>query len=358
MPFVLTPFSRELAFKFDARTSRGAMKTHQAHYLRLHHSDNPEVQGWGECSPLPGLSPEYSPDFPVLLERLCTQYNALRIEDPNAEEGANFWNSLVEWPSICFASETAWVDYLRGANRILYKNAFSRSEEGIKINGLIWMGDSAFMREQILKKMGAGFKCLKLKIGGLHFAQELKILREIRRVASPEELELRLDANGAFPTFEAEEKLRELAKYHIHSIEQPIKAGQPDAMQLLCEVSPIPIALDEELIGLNGEENKWNLLDKIRPQYIIIKPTLVGGLLSSREWIQVASSLGIDWWLTSALESNIGLNAIAQFAADQANPLPQGLGTGQLYHNNFASPLEIRGEELWYNPEKAWELPE
>jgi L-alanine-DL-glutamate epimerase-like enolase superfamily enzyme len=176
-------------------------------------------------------------------------------------------------------------------------------------------------------------------------------------VASPEDLELRLDANGAFSAFDAEEKLRELAQYLIHSIEQPIKPGQHEAMKLLCEVSPIPIALDEELIGHNGEETKWNLLDRIRPQYIIIKPTLVGGLISCREWIQMALTLGIDWWLTSALESNIGLNAIAQFAADRGNPLPQGLGTGQLYHNNFASPLEIRGEELWYNPDKTWELP-
>ncbi|RNI25010.1 o-succinylbenzoate synthase [Rufibacter latericius] len=357
MPLVFTPFSRELVFKFDARTSRGAMKTHQAYFLRVHHTQRPQVQGWGECSPLPGLSPDYSPDFPQLLQHLCDQYNALNLEDPEADEGMNFWSSLAAWPSICFAAETAWIDYLRGAQRILYKTPFSSSEQGIRINGLIWMGDLAFMREQIEKKMDQGFRCLKLKIGGLDFTQELKILKEIRNVASPQELELRLDANGAFSPYDAEEKLRQLAMFDIHSLEQPIKAGQVEEMQLLCEVSPIPIALDEELIGVNGEENKWNLLHTIRPQYIIIKPTLVGGLVSSREWIQVAQSLGIDWWLTSALESNIGLNAIAQFAAELGNPMPQGLGTGQLYHNNFASPLEIRGEELWYNSDKPWELP-
>ncbi|MBC3542363.1 o-succinylbenzoate synthase [Rufibacter sediminis] len=357
MPFVLTPFSRELSFKFDARTSRGAMKTHQAHFVRVHHTDQPELQGWGECSPLPGLSPDYSPHFPQLLRNLCTQYNSLSVPELGMEEGMEFWNSLSQWPSICFGGETAWLDYLRGAKRILYKTPFVRAEQGIRINGLVWMGDPAFMREQIVKKLDQGFRCLKLKIGGLDFAQELKILKEIRRVASPEELELRLDANGAFSTSDAEEKIRRLAMYHIHSLEQPIQPGQLEDLQLLCQVSPIPIALDEELIGIRGKEQKWNLLNTVRPQYIIIKPTLVGGLVSSREWIEVAKSLGIDWWLTSALESNIGLNAVAQFASDVASPLPQGLGTGQLYHNNFASPLEIRGEELWYNPEKPWELP-
>ncbi|ALJ01594.1 o-succinylbenzoate synthase [Rufibacter tibetensis] len=357
MPFVLTPFSRELAFRFDARTSRGAMQTHLAHYLRVHHTQNLEKQGWGECSPLPGLSTDFSPEFHSLLEQLCQQYNDLHIEDPESEESLEFWRALEQWPSICFGAETAWVDYFRGGKRKLYNTAFSRSEKGIRINGLIWMGDPAFMRSQIEKKMDQGFTCLKLKIGGLDFSQELKILKEIRRVAGPEVLELRLDANGAFSVDDAEEKIRQLATFEIHSLEQPIKPGKMEDLQLLCSASPIPIALDEELIGVSGKENKWKLLDKIRPQYIIIKPTLVGGLVSSREWIQVAESLGIDWWLTSALESNIGLNAIAQFASDLGNPLPQGLGTGQLYHNNFASPLEIRGEELWYNPERPWELP-
>ena len=358
MPFVLTAFTRTLQFKFNARTSRGAMQTHQAHYLRLHHSQDPAVQGWGECSPLPGLSPDFAPDFSSRLLLLCQQFNALCIEDTADARKGDFWALLEDWPSVCFGWETAWVDYFRGANRTLYDTPFSRSEEGIKINGLIWMGEPAFMREQIGKKMSQGFRCLKLKIGGLDFAQELKILKEIRQMAGPGDLELRLDANGAFSAEEAEEKIRQLAVYHIHSLEQPLKPGQPEQMQLLCSVSPIPIALDEELIGVNGNENRWKLLDQVRPHYIIIKPTLVGGLVSSREWIQTARSLGIEWWLTSALESNIGLNAVAQLAAETQNPLPQGLGTGQLYHNNLASPLEVRGEELWYASAKKWELPQ
>ncbi|WP_066836333.1 o-succinylbenzoate synthase [Rufibacter ruber] len=357
MPIVVTPFFRKLLFKFDARTSRGAMREHHAHYIRIHHTDNPQVQGWGECSPLPGLSLDYRPDFYQVLQELCREYNSLELKRGQEEEGEYFWLKLQDFPSILFAWETAWVDFLRGGNKVLYKSSFTRGESGIKMNGLVWMGEAAFMREQIEKKLEQGFTCLKLKIGGLDFVQEIKILREIRKVAGADQLELRLDANGAFAVQEAEEKLRELALFDIHSIEQPIRQGQLEAMQLLCGVSPIPIALDEELIGVQGTEQKWKLLDFIRPAYVILKPTLTGGLSSSRSWIQVAESLGIAWWLTSALESNIGLNAIAQFAAEFHNPLPQGLGTGQLYHNNLASPLQVRGEELWYNPEQSWELP-
>ncbi|GAA4297030.1 o-succinylbenzoate synthase [Nibribacter koreensis] len=357
MPYVLTPFHRTLQFAFDARTSRGAMQVHQAHYVRVHHTDLPEKVGWGECSPLPGLSPDYSPDFFALLTRLCHQYNALESDSFEDEAGFAFWKNLEQWPSINFAFETAFVDYMRGANFQLYPSAFSKSEEGIRINGLIWMGAPAFMRKQIEKKLAQGFTCLKLKIGGLDFSQELGILEEIRKMATPRELELRLDANGAFSPSDALGKLDQLSKFDIHSIEQPIKAGQEKEMKELCLRSPIPIALDEELIGVNQKENRWKLLDAIKPAYVILKPTLLGGLTGSREWIQVAQSLGIDWWMTSALESNIGLNAIAQFAASFNNPLPQGLGTGQLYHNNLASPLEIRGEELWYSKTAAWELP-
>ncbi|RNI27485.1 o-succinylbenzoate synthase [Rufibacter immobilis] len=357
MALVLTPYHRELMFKFDARTSRGAMQTHQAHFLRLNDTLKPAVCGWGEASPLPGLSPEFTTDYKEQIQRICAEFNALQLQRHQQEEWECFWRNYQSWPSLQFAWETALVDLMRGGKRSLYPSAFSSGQKGIRINGLIWMGDLAFMREQIEKKLEQGFTCIKLKIGGLDFTQELKILKEIRSVAGPEALELRLDANGAFSVQDAEEKLRHLAKFHIHSLEQPIKAGQLEAMQTLCGVSPIPIALDEELIGVTGKEAKWMLLDKIRPAYIIIKPTLVGGLISSRDWIQVAESLGIDWWLTSALESNIGLNAIAQFAADSGNPLPQGLGTGQLYHNNLNSPLEIRGEELWYNPQETWELP-
>ncbi|MFC6999784.1 o-succinylbenzoate synthase [Rufibacter roseus] len=358
MPFVLTPFSRQLEFTFNARTSRGAMQTHQAHYLRLHHTKEPQKQGWGECSPLPGLSPDFSPAFTQKLQQLCGYFNSLQIEEIEDDRKGSYWQYLIEWPSICFAWETAWVDYFRGAKRMLYDNPFSRSEQGIKINGLIWMGDAAFMREQIEQKLKQGFSCLKLKIGGLNFEQELNILEEVRKIAGPEELEVRLDANGAFTPEDALKKLEQLARFSIHSLEQPVKPGQQDIMQQICEESPIPIALDEELIGVVNHEDKWKLLRTLQPAYIILKPTLLGGLISTREWIQVADTLQTKWWLTSALESNIGLNAIAQFSQDFDNPLPQGLGTGQLYRNNLKSPLEVRGQELWYNADQEWELPE
>ncbi|WP_192820750.1 o-succinylbenzoate synthase [Rufibacter sp. LB8] len=357
MPFVLTPFKRDLQFKFQARTSRGAMHVHQACYLRLHHTRQPEKVGWGEGSPLPGLSLDYSPDFFAVLQNLCQQYNDLQVESIDQEDGEEFWQKLKHWPSVCFAWETAWVDLLRGGQRHLYDNAFAKGQKSIKINGLIWMGEPNFMREQITKKMEQGFTCLKLKIGALDFAQEIKLLREIRSFAPAQDLEIRLDANGAFAAANAEEKIRQLAAFDIHSLEQPIQPGQWNEMCELCEVSPIPIALDEEMIGVMNKEEKWNMLNTIRPPYIILKPTLVGGLFNAREWIQVAQSLGIDWWVTSALESNIGLNAVAQFAGDFDNPLPQGLGTGQLYVNNLEAPLEVRGEDLWFDPNGSWELP-
>lgn len=357
MSFVLTPFTRQLQFAFTAKTSRGALQVHQANYLRLHHTQNPAQQGWGECSPLPGLSPDFTPSFYSEVEDLCQLFNKLQIESAEDPRQNDFWNSLLLKPSVRFAWETAWLDFLRGGKRNLFDSPFARGEEGIKINGLVWMGDPAFMRRQIEQKLAQGYSCLKMKIGGLDFNQELRILSEIREVAGADQLELRLDANGAFAAKDAEEKLRRLAQFAVHSIEQPIMAGQKEALQQLCQVSPIPIALDEELIGISNTEDFWPLLNMIRPQYIILKPTLLGGLQVCRSWIKAAESLGIKWWLTSALESNIGLNAIAQFAADTENPLPQGLGTGQLYLNNLASGLEIKGEKLWYDPSLKWELP-
>lgn len=307
---------------------------------------------------MPGLSLDFSPDFQTTVDSVCERFNALRQVTAEDEIGEQFWASLQPWPSLKFAWETAWIDLLRGGKRELYPSAFSRGDKGIKINGLIWMGDPAFMREQIQKKLAQGFNCLKMKIGGLDFDQELRILEEIRAVANPSELELRLDANGAFLPKDAQAKLDQLAKFTIHSIEQPIKQNQWEEMRTLCQNSPIPIALDEELIRVASKEEKWKMLDTLRPRYIILKPTLLGGFFESREWIQVAESLGIEWWLTSALESNIGLNAITQFSQEFNNPMPQGLGTGQLYHNNIESPLEIKGEELWYNQALGWKLPE
>ncbi|MDQ4139879.1 MAG: o-succinylbenzoate synthase, partial [Bacteroidota bacterium] len=225
---------------------------------------------------------------------------------------------------------------------------------GIPINGLIWMGDRAFMQHQIEKKLQEGYSCLKLKIGGLDFESELKILQQIREVANAQNLTIRLDANGAFSPMDARQKLEQLAKYNIHSIEQPIKPGQLEVMANLCNQSPVPIALDEELIGIVEQNEKQQLLSIIQPTYIILKPTLIGGFAATREWITQAETKGIKWWMTSALESNIGLNAISQFTGQFNLEREQGLGTGQLYHNNIESPLQIKSGKLYYNTTKEW----
>jgi o-succinylbenzoate synthase len=351
----LTP--HQLQFKFDARTSRGAMATHQVYYLVLSDSAEPDIKGIGECAPLPGLSIDATPELLPKLNEVVALVNesAIGITDLQAMLESD---ALRDFPAIRFALETALLDLKQGGIRKLYDNPFSRGEQGIPINGLIWMGDKAFMQEQIRKKLGEGYTCLKLKIGSLDFATELDLLKQIREVAGPEDLTIRVDANGAFAPEEAYRKLERLARYGLHSIEQPIKQGQFDSMQQLCAYTPIPIALDEELIGVQDSARQMELLDFIKPQYIILKPTLVGGLRASADWIDVAEKRDTGWWMTSALESNIGLNAISQFTANYQTDLPQGLGTGQLYHNNIASPLDIREGQLWYS-EAAWgELPQ
>ena len=245
-----------------------------------------------------------------------------------------------------------------GGRRQLYLNAFSQGQEVLPINGLVWMGDAGFMREQIQQKLAAGYSCLKLKIGGLEFATELALLAEIRAVAGPEKLTLRVDANGAFAPAEAPRQLAQLAEFGLHSIEQPIKAGQTAALAALCRTSPLPIALDEELIGTTEPTRQAALLDEIRPAYIVLKPTLLGGHAATRRWIALAEARGLGWWLTSALESNVGLNAVAQLTGEyNVHGFPQGLGTGQLYHNNVAAPLHVGGGVLRYDPAGPWELP-
>jgi O-succinylbenzoate synthase len=246
----------------------------------------------------------------------------------------------------------------RGSRRQLYANAFSEGRATLPINGLVWMGDAPFMREQIQQKLAAGYSCLKLKIGSLDFATELALLTEIRAAAGPEQLTLRVDANGAFAPADAPAKLAQLAVFHIHSIEQPIAAGQPAALAALCRTSPLPIALDEELIGVTEPARQAALLDEIRPAYIVLKPTLLGGHAATRRWIALAEARGIGWWITSALESNVGLNAVAQLTGEyDVQGFAQGLGTGQLYHNNVAAPLHVGGGALRYDPAGAWELP-
>lgn len=356
MALRLSVIPHQLRFKFDARTSRGAMQHHRVYYLQLHDTANPTQTGIGECAPLPGLSLDARPELEHTLQELAHQFST---NDFTPKSAAALPESafLREWPAIRFGLETALLDLAQGGERKLFQNEFSRGQAGIPINGLIWMGDKTFMQGQIKKKLHEGYTCLKLKIGSLDFATELAILQSIREVAGPESLTVRVDANGAFAPEEAFRKLERLARYRLHSIEQPIRQGQTEAMQQLCANSPIPIALDEELIGVQGNAQQRELLDALKPHYIILKPTLVGGLQASAQWIELAEARGIGWWMTSALESNIGLNAISQFTANYPVAMPQGLGTGQLYHNNIASPLEIRDGWLWYGEANWGALP-
>ncbi len=341
-----------LRFKFDAGTSRGVLRSKDSHFLRIFHEKNANISGIGECGPLPGLSPDLKGDVEGaaadLLEKLS------EIHDPEAI----IVDDLVPegFPALRFALETAKLDLLNGGRRVIYENDFTLSKKSIPINGLVWMGDRELMRRRIDEKIRDGFDCIKIKIGAIGFEEELSLLRYIRERFSPEQITIRLDANGAFAPDEALEKLEKLAIFHVHSIEQPIRQGQWDAMAGICKNSPIPIALDEELIGVNGSHEKTMLLEEIRPAYIILKPTLTGGLRHSAEWIRLAGERGIGWWVTSALESNIGLNAIAQFTANYPVTMPQGLGTGQLFHNNIPSPLIMKKGQLWYGAEGSWDL--
>ena len=250
----------------------------------------------------------------------------------------------------------AFADLRQGGKRIYFPSAFSAGEAGIEINGLIWMGDRETMLQRIRAKLDAGFHCIKVKIGAIDFQSELDLLKFIRRRFGREDVELRVDANGAFAPETALERLDALAKYDLHSIEQPIRQGQWREMARLCARTPVPIALDEELIGVNDAGPKRDLLEAIRPRYIILKPALAGGFSGTEEWIRLAEARGIGWWVTSALESNIGLSALAQWTYGLQNPMPQGLGTGLLYTNNIPSPLQLTGERLYYRPQRMWDL--
>jgi O-succinylbenzoate synthase len=262
---------------------------------------------------------------------------------------------LKGFPSLRFGLETAWLDLKNGGKRILFPSEFTTGNQGIKINGLIWMANKHLMLQRIQDKMEQGFSCIKIKVGAINFNEELELLKFIRQRFDADSLEIRVDANGAFTPDNALNKLEQLSKFGIHSIEQPIKKGQWESMHQLCLKTPIPIALDEELINIEDKTQRIQLLEQIKPQYIIIKPSLIGGLHDAKEWSQMAEDRNIGWWLTSALEGNIGLNALAQWTFVNGSAMPQGLGTGQVYTNNISSPLEIRGEKLWHNPEKSWQ---
>lgn len=327
-----------LLFKQPSGTSRGVLTEKHLWLLKLW-SDDPAVAGTGECSVIPGLSPDFT-DIPSYERELAAiASDPLRyLQHPEL---------LADKPSLLFGLETAFIDWQNGGKQQLFDSAFSRGERAIPINGLVWMGNPVFMHEQIERKLADGFSCIKMKVGAIDFEREIALLEGIRKRYPEEQITLRVDANGAFSVEEADEKLQRLADLGIHSIEQPIRAGQHAAMKALCERTPLPIALDEELIPIYTTAEREALLSFIQPQYIILKPSLHGGLSGTKEWITLAGKAGIPWWITSALESNIGLNAIAQFTGLFDPVIPQGLGTGGLYTTNFDSGLVVKGGELW-----------
>jgi o-succinylbenzoate synthase len=323
--YQLAMIHHQLTFRTPAGTSRGVYTTRDVWYVTVFSQGR---WGVGECAPLPGLSCDDLPDYEKILASVCR-----KVE----ETGRLDEEALRPYPSILFGLETAFRHFETGSFR-LWDTPFSRGEAGIPINGLVWMGSYEDMLRQAEEKIEVGFRCIKLKIGAIGFEEELALLRHIRKRFSSHEIELRVDANGAFSPEEAPQKLSRLAELDIHSIEQPIRAGQLSEMARLTAQSPIPIALDEELIGYHRVEDKQRLLDAIRPHYIVLKPSLHGGFSGCREWIEEARRRHIGWWITSALESHIGLNAISQWCATLDNPLPQGLGTGEIYNPSHLSP--------------------
>jgi o-succinylbenzoate synthase len=325
-----------LQFIRPAGTSRGVMNVKQSWFLRI---EDRGIVGIGEISIIEGLSPEYEDQqqFEHLINQCCDAFDSGEIHPENLK------TELKDFPSLLFAFESALMDLQNGGKQLYFNNGFSSGLKKIPINGLVWMGDEGYMQEQISEKLKQGFTTIKMKIGAIDLETELSILRAIRKEHSAEEITLRVDANGAFSPEEAKELLKKLAKLEIHSIEQPIRAGNWKAMKELCATTPTPIALDEELIGINERNQKIELLETIQPQFIILKPSLHGGISGTQEWIELAQERKIDWWMTSALESNIGLNVICQLTAEYDNPLPQGLGTGSLYTNNVASELVVEG---------------
>ena len=330
-----------LQFKRPSGTSRGVLTEKETWFIII---DENGKKGIGECGLLRGLSIDDREDYEEKLQWTCE----------NIHLGKDvLWKSLIEFPSIQFGVEMAFESLAAKNPFELFPSDFTKNQKSIPINGLVWMGDEAYIKQQIEEKIASGFHCIKLKIGAIDFDKELQLLHFIRENFSEEQMEIRVDANGAFNSEYALFKLNQLSGFKIHSIEQPIAKNQHDMMAELCKISPIPIALDEELIGVFSCQEKEALLQKIKPQYIILKPSFIGGFRGTQEWISLAEKYNIGWWITSALESNIGLNAIAQWTYLQKNPMPQGLGTGALYTNNFDCPLEVSNGQLWYT-DKTW----
>jgi len=337
-----TYFKYILDFKIPSGTSRGVLTQKETWFIIL---EKEGKKGIGECGILRTLSIDDRPDYEEKLNWACENIQ-LGIE--------KLWDELIEFPSIQFGLEMAFQS-LQSSNPFeLFPSDFTNGKAKISINGLVWMGEESFMKSQIEEKLAEGFRCIKLKIGAIDFEKEISLIKFIRSHFDEQTIEIRVDANGAFSPEEALDKLNRLEVYKLHSIEQPIAQHQMLQMTQLCRSTPIPIALDEELIGVFSLDDKIKLLQNIQPQFIILKPSLVGGFKGTKEWITSAESMNISWWITSALESNIGLNAIAQWTFLQNNSMPQGLGTGGLYTNNFDCPLVVEKGELIYDSSLLW----
>jgi o-succinylbenzoate synthase len=349
-------FSKHLLnFKFGAGTSRGVLRHKDTWFIKIRDQAEPSIIGRGECGPLKGLSVDDRPDFEDKLGEVCNQISRWDLDELAVADLSKIF-SLRNFPAILFGLETAILDLMNGGRMMIFDTPFSKGQTSIPINGLVWMGDKDFMQRQIGDKISEGYDCIKMKIGAIDFDAECSLLQEIRKEYTEDRLSIRLDANGAFQPDEAMPKLQILSRFGIHSIEQPILHGQVEKMKEICRTSPVAIALDEELIGKYLYEEKLGLLKNIRPSCIILKPSLLGGFGSCREWIEIAGSLKISWWITSALESNIGLNAISQFTSTFSPVIPQGLGTGKLYHNNIESPLVITKGSLNYDLNNKWDF--
>ena len=331
-----------LNFKNPSGTSRGVLRTKETWFIILNSKNR---TGIGECGIFRGLSVDDRPDYENKLNWVCKNIN-LGLD--------NLLKELIEFPSIQFGLEMAFRSLESDDPFELFPSKFTQGRDHIPINGLIWMGSKEFMNQQIKEKIQSGFTCIKIKIGAIDFKTEVELIKSIRKEYASNDIELRVDANGAFNLKEALDKLKILSELDLHSIEQPIKAGQTQEMADLCDRTPLPIALDEELIGVFSVTKKQKLLKIINPQYIILKPSLIGGFNGSNAWIKIAENQSIGWWMTSALESNVGLNAIAQFTYLKKTSMPQGLGTGSLFTNNFDCPLKVKNGTLQYNKNEKW----
>ena len=334
-----------LDFKEPGGTSRGVLTRKETWFIKISDTDRPGIYGLGECAVFRGLSADDRPGFEDKLRNVCRNIHRQDID-----------SDLQEWSAIRFGVEMALADLKQGGRGVLFPSVFTEGKGEIQINGLIWMGDKATMQQRIAEKLKAGFHCIKLKIGAIDFEAELALLKAIRATYNSQDIELRVDANGAFTPGDAMHKLEQLACFDLHSIEQPIRQGQWDDMKCLCRNTPVPIALDEELIGIYDLKTKAEMLDHIRPQYIILKPALAGGFRGAEEWITLAQQQNTGWWITSALESNVGLNALAQWTYTQHSAMPQGLGTGQVYTNNTPSPLNLQGSALSFRKDFRMEV--